>query len=493
MRAVTLQAHQTVLLCPRRIPWVSLARQWGLCFVVLLLAGAAACAGPAVSRPNIVFILADDMGWSDLGCYGADLHETPHLDRLARQGVRFTQAYGMSVCSPTRACLLTGKHAARLQMTTWRESALATGAEAPVEGRRLIPPKTVADLPHREKTIARLLQEQGYRTFHVGKWHLGDADHSPETHGFELNIGGTHWGAPSTYFHPFSGPFGPLKEQRYVPGFGAGRRGDYLTDRTTDEALKIIDAVGREPFFLNLWYHSPHTPLEAPTNLVRRFQARLRPDMHHQNPVYAAMIASLDANVGRLLQHLEKRGLARNTMVIFMSDNGGSIGNFRERRITDNYPLRSGKGSLYEGGVRVPLFIRWPGHTAAGLTVDEPVLCTDLFPTMAEAVGASPETAADGLSLWPLLRQAGGHLGRTELFFHYPHYYATTTPVSAVRHGDWKLVEYLEDHRVELYNLRTDPGESHDLAATEPAKAAELQVRLHEWWKEVGAPLPHLP
>lgn len=493
MHAVNLHDSPSARWSPRPIVRHSATGWWNLLFVLLLLTRTAGEAAPTAARPNIVFILADDMGWSDLGCYGADLHETPHLDRLARQGVRFTQAYAMSVCSPTRACLLTGKHAARLHMTTWRESALATGAEAPVEGRRLIPPVTVANLPHREISIARLLQDRGYRTFHIGKWHLGDADHSPETHGFELNIGGTHWGAPSTYFHPFSGPFGPLKEQRYVPGFGAGRRGDYLTDRTTDEAIQVIDAAGREPFFLNLWYHSPHTPLEAPTNLVQKFQARVRPGMHHQNAVYAAMIGSLDTNVGRLLQHLEKRGLARNTLVIFMSDNGGSIGNFRDRRITDNFPLRSGKGSLYEGGIRVPLFIRWPGHVAPGITVEEPVLCTDLFPTLAEAAGVSSESAVDGISLWPVLRPSGGNLPRAELFFHYPHYYSTTTPVSAVRQGDWKLLEYLEDHRVELYNLRADPSESHDLAATQPSKAKELQVRLHDWWREVGAPMPAVP
>lgn len=270
--------------------------------------------------PNVVFILADDLGWGDLGCYGADLHQTPHLDRLAREGVRFTQAYAMPVCSPTRASILTGRHAARLHLTIWREGALEPPHDQP-----LIPPSAIADLPTSEVTLAEVLKEAGYLTFHVGKWHLGDAAHSPETQGFDLNIGGTHWGAPATYFYPFSGPYGSSREFRYVPGLGLGKPGDYLDDRLTDEALKLMNEAGDRPFFLNLCFHCPHTPIEGKARLVEYFQSKLKPGLRHRNPGYAAMVQTLDENVGRVLARLEERGLASRTLVIFASDNGGYV------------------------------------------------------------------------------------------------------------------------------------------------------------------------
>ncbi len=451
-----------------------------------------ASALPAAPRPpNVVFILADDLGAHDLGCYDADLHETPNIDRLAREGVRFTQAYAMSVCSPTRAAILTGKHAARLHMTTWRESALQ-----PTRDKPLLPPPAISDLPHSEKTIAGVLKSSGYLTLHVGKWHLGDAGHSPETLGFDVNIGGTHWGAPATYFHPFSGPSGSSREFRYVPGLGLGKPGDNLTDRLTDEALKLIDAAGDRPFFLNLWHHNPHTPIEGRREHVEYYQRKLKPGMRHQNAEYAAMIHSLDENVGRVLNHLQVRGLADRTLVIFVSDNGGYTNPFRNKVPTDNWPLRSGKGSLYEGGIRVPLIVRLPGVTPKGATCDEPVTCADFFPTILELCGAASALSAtssgavDGLSFASLLKDPKSRLPRNELFFHYPHYYFNTTPVSAVRAGDWKLLEYFEDNRIELYNLRDDPGEARDLAAQQPERAAKVRARLHEWWKEADVRLP---
>lgn len=443
----------------------------------------------AASRPNIIFILADDLGWSDLGCYGADLHETPNLDRLAREGVRFTQAYAMPVCSPTRAALLTGKHAARLRFTVWRENSVSRDAEAARSKNKLLPPATVHDLAHSETTIAEILKAAGYLTFHVGKWHLGDAAHSPETQGFDLNIGGTHWGAPATFFWPFRGPSGQSREFRYVPGLGVGKEGEYLTDRFTDEALKLIDAAGARPFFLNLWFHNPHTPIEGKPALVEKYRQKLKPGLRHQNPGYAAMIQTLDENVGRILEHLKKRRLAERTVVVFMSDNGGYVNQFKGLQVTNNSPLRSGKGSLYEGGVRVPLIVQWPGVTPRGAVADEPVICTDLFGAFAEIGGASGDTAVDGLNLSPLLRDPRARLQRDALYFHYPHYYPTTSPVSAVREGDWKLLEYFEDNHVELYNLRDDLGETRDLAAQQPERAARLRERLRAWRKEVGAQL----
>jgi arylsulfatase A-like enzyme len=440
--------------------------------------------------PNVVMIVADDLGWSDLGCYGADLHETPHLDRFANSAVRFTDAYAASVCSPTRACLFTGKHYARLHMTIWREA-----SQNPPQDRKLIPPVAVADLPHDEVTLAEAFRSAGYLTALVGKWHLGGATHYPETQGFDINIGGTLWGAPETYFFPYRGEGRFGKEFRYVPHLDGGRAGEYLTDRLTDEALKVIDRARDRPFFLCLTHHAPHTPLEARPELIDRYQKKLAPGLHHRNAKYSAMVHSLDESVGRIVERLESRGLVERTVVVFVSDNGGHVGKFEGQPATDNYPLRSGKGSLYEGGVRVPLIIRWPCITPAGGAVcREPVFMADLYPTLIEIarIGGDKMHNAklDGLSLAPLLRQPDASLEREALYFHYPHYYPTTTPAGAIRAGDWKLIEYFEDNRVELYKLRDDLSEANDLAARQPEMAQDLRVRLANWRKSVGAAMP---
>ncbi len=460
-------------------------------FLLLSLAGLLCGRAGAAEKPNIVLILADDLGWADLGCYGADLHETPHLDRLAAQGVRFTQAYAMSVCSPSRAALLTGQHAARVQITIWAEGSL----QGPTN-RRLLQADSRHDLPHSETTLAKHLQEAGYLTALVGKWHLGGASYFPETHGFDVNIGGTHWGAPQTFWWPYRGYGRFGKEFRYVPHLEFGRPGEYLTDRLTDEAIRVIDRAADRPFFLYLAHHAPHTPIEAKAEDVKHFAERLRPGMKHQNPVYAAMVKSLDESVGRVLAHLKERGLDRNTIVVFASDNGGYIGTDRRSGqtvpVTNNAPLRSGKGSLYEGGIRVPLIVRWPGVTPASAECHEPVVLMDLFHTLRAAAGSpsAPATGSDGLDLVPLLKNPASQLGRETLYFHYPHYYETTTPVSAVRAGDWKLLEYLEDNRLELFNLRDDPGERTDQAAQMRERAAELRIRLRTWRQSVGAAMP---
>jgi len=454
-----------------------------------------ATAAPA-QPPNIVLILADDLGWSDVGCYGADLHETPHLDRLARASVRFTQAYASApVCSPTRAAIMTGNAPARLGITIWSEGSLAGP-----RNRRLLQGESSHDLPHTRTTVAKYLQDQGYLTALVGKWHLGDADHYPQTHGFDINIGGTHWGAPTTFFFPYSGAGRFGAQFRYVPHLEFGAEGEYLTDRLTDEALKVIDHAGQRPFFLYLAHHAPHTPIEAKAADIDYFQQKLRPEMQHQNAVYAAMIKGLDDSVGRVTARLRERGLEQNTIVLFASDNGGYIGIDRKAGqnvpVTNNFPLRSGKGSLYEGGIRVPLIVRWPGVASADAVCNEPVILTDLFHTLAAVaeLKVADDTAHDGVDLTPLLRNPAAQLGRDALFFHYPHYYETTTPVSAVRAGDWKLLEYLEDDRTELYNLRDDPSEKSNLAAIHADRASELRTRLHGWRRAVGArmPMPNL-
>jgi arylsulfatase A-like enzyme len=462
-----------------------------LVLLLVLSAGSAPAAHGA--PPNIVLILADDLGWADLGCYGADLHETPRLDALARASVKFTQAYAMSVCSPSRAMLLTGRHAARVGITIWSEGSLAKTAN-----RALLDADSRHDLPRTEQTLATHLRGAGYLTALVGKWHLGDGNHYPETHGFDVNIGGTHWGAPQTFWWPYAGTgrFGP--EYRYVPHLEFGQPGEYLTDRLTDEALRVIDRAGARPFLLYLAHHAPHTPIEAKAADVSYFESRLRPGLSHRNAVYAAMVRSLDKSVGRVVEHLRVRGLEENTIVIFASDNGGFTGIDRKAGqtvpVTSNAPLRSGKGSLYEGGIRVPLLVRWPGGANPGAECHEPVNLADVFATLL-AAAAPAEFAAgreklDGLDLQPLLRNPAARLGRDAQYFHYPHYYATTTPASAIRAGDWKLLEYFEDGRLELFNLKSDPGEQTDLAAREPARAAELRARLEQWRREVGAKMP---
>ncbi|WP_395735631.1 sulfatase [Prosthecobacter sp.] len=444
---------------------------------------------PAESRrPNILLILVDDMGWSDLGCYGADLHETPRIDQFAAESVRFTNAYAMSVCSPTRSTLMTGKHAARLRFTIWAEGAEGGGAK----NRKLREAPSIWNLPHTETTIAKHLHETSYLTALVGKWHLGDWMHYPESHGFDINIGGTNWGAPQTFWWPYSGSGRFGDEFRYVPHLEFGKPGEYLTDRLTDEAIKVMDRASEQPFFIYLAHHSVHTPIEAKEADVKHFDAKLREGMNHKHGVYAAMTKNLDDNVGRVLDHLEKSGLDKNTLVIFASDNGGYIGSDkasgRDMPVTSNAPLRSGKGSLYEGGIRIPLIIRWPAVTKAGVC-DEPVVTMDLFNTLLGAAGL-PTQANDGLDLTPLLKQPESKLKRDALFFHYPHYYHTTTPVSAVRSRDWKLLEFFEDDHLELYNLHDDAEEKKDLAKAMPEKAQALRDQLHAWRTAVDAALP---
>jgi arylsulfatase A len=474
----------------------SLLRRIGM---LLLISGIASAATGAVFSgedednrrvPNILLIVVDDLGWSDLACYGADVHGTPRIDRLARQSVKFTEAYAAApVCSPTRASIMTGKHPARLHMTIWHEA-----AENPPTNRKLLPPVTVADLPHEEVTLAEVLHDAGYFTAHVGKWHLGRASHYPETQGFDVNLGGTFWGAPATFFHPFRGPFGRSGELRYVPLAAPGKQGDYLTDRLTDEAIRMIDAAGERPFFVHMAYHTVHTPIEGKPQIAARYGRRITPETNHQNAHYAAMVASLDENVGRLLEHLDRRRLTENTVVLLTSDNGGFVNRYQGKQVTDNAPLRSGKGSLYEGGVRVPLMVRWPGVTRTGGVCDEPVCTTDFYPTLLELLALEGDEKhnahLDGVSIAPLLRDPDAGLKRDALFFHYPHYYPTTSPVSAVRAGRWKLLEYYEDDHVELYDLKTDMAESRDLAAEMPQKAAALKRSLHAWLKQVDAQMP---
>jgi arylsulfatase A len=431
----------------------------------------------AAERPNVILILADDLGWTDLACYGSDLYESPHLDRLAQNGMRFTQNYSAcTVCSPTRAALLTGKYPARLHITDWIPGAMPNNP-------KLLVPDWTRHLPLEETTIAEVLKSAGYATASIGKWHLGGEAYYPEKQGFNLNIAGTDKPQPPSYFAPWN-----------IPTISEGQPGDYLTDRLGKEAVKFIERVKDQPFFLYLPHFAVHLPVQGRAELVEKYQRKVRAGLNQNNAAYAAMVESLDATVGRIRAKLDELDLSSRTVIIFTSDNGGRI------PTTSNKPLRFGKASAYEGGVRVPLIVHWPGVTKAGSVSETPVITMDLFPTIAEMCSASHSgqllagsSSLDGVSLVPLLRQTGT-IDRSELFWHYPHHQhyqlGGTMPYGAIRSGDLKLIEFFNDMHVELYNVREDIGEEHDLAGAQPQKAAELRKRLHAWRKEVGAQMP---
>ena len=442
-------------------------------------------------KPNILLIIADDLGWSDLGCYGADLHSSPKLDQLARDHFKFTHAYSAApVCSPTRAALMTGLHPARLGITIWSED-----ARKPETNHKLLPGESLDHLPLKYETLAEKLASIGYRTATVGKWHLGDADQAPETQGFDINIGGTRWGAPPTFFWPFKNDKRFGGEYRYVPGLNFGKPGDYLTDKLTDKALEVISQSGDQPFFLYLAHYAPHTPIEAPEELVQKYRDKIRPEYRHQNAAYAAMIENMDSNIGRVLDHLKKTGVYENTMIIFTSDNGGYLGDAKGRNgvVTTNAPLRSGKGSLYEGGIRVPLIIKLPHANMPGREIQSPVVTMDLHQTILNVAGfqfKEPASTNDGEKQLPMMQADPRESNHRTLYFHYPHYYETTTPVSAVIDGPFKLLHYAENNKKELYDLSTDPYETSDIAHAEPDAVERLSGLLQDWKKRVNAKEP---
>jgi arylsulfatase A-like enzyme len=421
------------------------------------------------ARPNIVFILTDDLGWTDLGCFGSTFYETPNIDRLASQGMKFTSAYAAcTVCSPTRASVLTGQYPARLHITDW-----IPGHKRPFA--RLSVSDWTMRLAPEVSNIAQVLKKVGYATASIGKWHLGDESCWPEKVGFDLNVAGCHRAQPSTYFSPYK-----------IETLTDGPEGEFLSDRLTNEALKFIEANKDHPFFLYLPHYAVHTPLQAKPSVIAKYKAKADPKATHHDAVYGALIESVDDCVGRLLAQLDELKLGANTVVVFASDNGGLI------ESTSNAPLRAGKGSAYEGGVRVPLIVKWPGVTDAGSTCAVPVISADFYPTFAAMTGASVPAShtVDGRNIEPLLRQSGP-LNREAVYWHYPHYHlGGATPYSAVRDGDFRLVEYHEDGRVELFDLKNDVGERHDLAAERPEKTAVLREQLHAWRREVGAQMP---
>lgn len=448
-----------------------------------VMAGSAATG--ADSKPNVVLIVIDDLGWADLGCYGSKFHKTPHLDKLAAEGMRFTQAYAACpVCSPTRAAIMTGRYPQRMNITTW----LPGHPDRPTH--RLKQPEVTQQLPATETTIAEALKPAGYASASIGKWHLGGAGSGPTEHGFDLNIGGDQSGTPYSYFAPYKAG------AKSIPGLDKAPDGEYLTDRLAAEAEKFIDAHQKQPFFLYLPHYGVHTPMKAKPEMVAKYGAMpTQPNGSQINPVYAAMMESMDEAVGRVVKKLDECKLSERTLVIFTSDNGGlANGNGQIVPPTSNAPLRDGKSHLYEGGIRVPLIVKWPGVVKPASTSDEVVSSIDFFPTILAACAVKSETPAapiDGLDLRTVL-EGTGKLARDAIYWHFPHYNgnAGAKPGAAIRAGEWKLIEFYETGRRELFNVAKNAGESNNLIEQNANIAKDLHARLTAWREAVGAKLP---
>lgn len=435
-------------------------------------------------KPNIVLIVADDLGWKDVGFMGSRYYETPHLDKLAGQGVVFTHAYSNGPnCAPTRASLVSGQYSPRHGIYT-----VGNPNRGKARDRKLIAIPNKTTLDPEVVTIAEALKPAGYVSASMGKWHLGnDPERGPCGQGFDVNVGGFEAGHPRSYFSPYRNPV--LED---------GPKGEYLTDRLTTEALKFIEANRRHPFFLYLPHYAVHTPLQAKKDMIAKYKNKT-PSNGQGNAVYAAMVESLDRGVGAILQKLDELELSDNTVVMFTSDNGGV------RTITSMEPLRGGKGMLYEGGVRVPLTVRWPGKIEPGRTCKEPVISLDFYPTLLEIAGAAApkDQTLDGQSfVGPMTGR--GALGARCLFWHFPAYLQgkakgardplfRTRPAGAIRQGPWKLIEYFEDGALELYNLDDDIGETRNLAAEQPNRTRWLHETMLSWRKSVRAPVPATP
>lgn len=445
----------------------------------------------AETRPNIVVILVDDLGYHDLSCYGSTFYETPNLDKFATTAVRFTQGYAAHpVCSPTRASLLTGQNPARIGITDWIPGSGKKCKEAP-------PSRDLHQLPLEQVTIAETLKKAGYRTFFAGKWHLnhrGDEGFYPEDQGFEINKGGHHKGSPpGGYYAPYKNP--KLKN---------GPDGEYLPDRLTDETIRFIEENPKQAFFAYLSFYTVHTPIQASKRHLEHFKtkkdqledagplaerehdgwSKLRQD----NAAYASMVHAMDENVGRLLAKLDELGLSDNTVVVFTSDNGGLSTLRRKGAPTSVRPLRGGKGWCYEGGIRVPWIIRAPGIGKMGSTCETPIYSADLYPTLLDLakLPALPKQHRDGVSLAGLLR-GKTDIDREFIVWHYPHYHGSAwRPGSAIRSGNWKLIEHYDYQKVELFDLSKDPGEKNDLSKDEPEKTSEMLEKLRGYLKEVG-------
>ncbi len=463
-----------------------------LCAALVLAAFPGVCQSeepPSKRLPNIIFLLADDLGWTGLGCFGSDFYETPRIDALAESGMRFTAGYAAcTVCSPTRASVMTGKYPARLRCTDF-----IAGQNRPFA--RLSIPNWTKYLSPKEVTLAEYLKTLGYRTGHIGKWHLEARRGSvpgtdARSQGFDLSVG-----KPANTRGYF---INPRRNSSARTNDNDNSR-QYLTDYLTDQACQFIESSGDNPYFLYMAYHVPHTPIQGRDDLVEYFNSKVDKNATHNNPVYAAMVSSLDSSVGKILDTLESSGRAEDTLVIFTSDNGGLTQRYgKHDGFTENLPLRRGKGSAYEGGVRVPAIVRLPGVTNPGSVCDTPVMTIDYLPTIIDIANESlPESRrvqlaedVDGRSLAPLLSNPNAEWSR-DLFWHYPHYHAGgDSPYAAVRSGDLRLIRFFEDERFELYDLSEDIGEEHNVALERPDQAHELRGKLDAWMRELNVQLP---
>ncbi len=437
----------------------------------------------AAKQPNILFIFLDDFGWRDTTYMGSDFYETPNIDKLASEGMIFTDAYSCAAnCAPARACLLSGQYTPRHQIYN-----VGTGPRGKAAYRKLLHIPGTDTLDVKIKTWAHQLQQAGYATATMGKWHLSD---DPIPYGFDVNIGGTHSGGPPHGYYP---PHGK------VPGLQSAPKGEYITDRLSDEAIKFIRQHPSKPWALYLTHFAVHTPLNAKRELVAKYEAKPKGKLHN-HVAMATMIQAVDDGVGRIQATLDELGITDNTVVIFYSDNGGY------GPATDMAPLKGYKGTYYEGGIREPFFVKWPGVVAPGTRSNVPITGVDLYPTLCEIARAKLPASQplDGVSLVPLLRGDVTSLGNRPLFWHFPAYLQAysvideqrdplfrSRPCSIIRLGDWKLHEYFEDGGLELYNLREDIGESRNLAQQEPEKTAELHGILKAWRNKLNAPVPN--
>lgn len=463
----------------RKMNMVKLIQAALLTFCWLVFAVRACADEP---QTNVVFILIDDLGWKDLGCYGSKYYQSPNIDRLADEGIRFTNGYAAcNVCSPTRAAIMTGKYPARLLLTQWLPSGRWSATE-----NRLREGRYVSNLPLEEVTIAEAMRESGYRTAFMGKWHLGtETYYYPEHQGFDINVAGRDYGAPGSYFYPFTGKWKipttgkTLRKETPLPG----KQGDYLIDRLAEEAENFIRESQDKPFFLMLSHYAVHSPLQGKPDKVARYE-QVANEKRQGKPAYAAMVESVDESVGRLMKTLRELKLDEQTMVIFTSDNGGFA------KATNNSPLRANKGSNFEGGIRVPVIIKCPGLTTPGSVSNVPITSTDFYPTILEATGRHLRTHqhVDGRSLVPILTGRGS-LTRDAIYWHYPHYnqHPQSFPSGAIRAGKWKLIEAFETSELSLFNLADDISESNNLVDDEPLMVEKLHEKLRAWRHDVGA------
>lgn len=437
---------------------------------------------PEEKKPNVILILVDDLGWTDLGSFGSDLYQSPHIDKLASEGVKFTSSYSAcTVCSPTRASIVTGKYPARLHVTDWIEGHKYPWAKLNV-------PDWTMYLDAKEYTMAEAFKDAGYKTAHFGKWHLGEKEENwPEYHGFDLNIGGWKKGAPhKNNKEGYNGYFSPYGNPRLEDG----PEGEYLTERLANEVCDYLDKSGENPFFINLWLYNVHTPLQAKDEKIAKYQALVNNNANHQNPTYAAMVEHTDDAVGKIIDKLKKKGLYNNTIILFSSDNGGLIGKSK-KPVTSNIPLKTGKGDIYEGGVRIPTIIYSPKHQFKNKEVDEPIISMDYYPTLMDLAGLyNPKVKSqtmDGKSLLSLM-EGNEKEPREAIYWHYPHYHQEGgVPYSSILMDDWKLIQNFETNSMELYNLDQDISETTNLKEEHPEMVSKLKLKLDNWRNEVEA------